>query len=75
MTFTELKHQRLRAGLLQYELAFHARINPARLSQIENGRAMPTAREKGALAAVLQVPESCICTDGMQEPTHHGAER
>jgi transcriptional regulator with XRE-family HTH domain len=48
----EIKIKRLRSGLKGYELARLVGITPDKMSQFENGRAVPSAE---LLARILQV--------------------
>lgn len=56
MRFTLFKRLRLERNLLQIELAQRARLNVARLSQIENAHVAPKLEELQRLAAALDVP-------------------
>jgi transcriptional regulator with XRE-family HTH domain len=60
MRLTQLKLERLKAGLLQIELAGRTRIPVARLSQYENAHRVPTDVELARLAAVLGVPTTAL---------------
>jgi len=56
----ELKTALLRAGVPQYEIARRAGLDETALSRIVRGRRVPSADERGRLAAVLGVPESLL---------------
>ena len=49
----DLKLDRIRAGLRQYEVAAKAGIHPSRLSMIETGRIIPNPIELDRLREVL----------------------
>lgn len=52
MTGLEIKINRIKSGLKGYELARLVGITPDKMSQFENGRAVPSAE---ILAHILQV--------------------
>jgi len=64
MIFSTIKQRRLERGLLQYQLAAATKINPVRLSQIENLRVSPSPREREAIARALKLPENEVFRDG-----------
>lgn len=53
----QLKIMRLKAGVLQYELAARLGIHPSRLSEIESGRRTPSPELVERLMQIVRVGE------------------
>jgi transcriptional regulator with XRE-family HTH domain len=70
MRFTLFKRLRLERNLLQIELAQRAKMNVARLSQIENAHVTPKLEEMERLAVALDVPLRALSGSAKSTGSH-----
>lgn len=66
MTGLELKIERIRRGIKQFELSLQTGIRAPRLSVIENGRETPKPEELEAICRALKIDESSACSSVQQ---------
>jgi transcriptional regulator with XRE-family HTH domain len=59
---THLKFERMNRGLRQRDLARKSGVSRHNLSQMENGRLVPTADELARLSSVLGIPADVLMT-------------
>ena len=57
---TSLKVERMKAGLMQWELARDLGMDPTKLSMIETGRLVPTEELKRAISKALKRPVEAL---------------
>ena len=57
---TQLKFERLKLGMRQWELANKVGIDGSRLSLIESGRLLPTEDVKEAICRVINKPVNAL---------------